>query len=204
MSDDFAKKFLGAEEALHSERVTHRAVLALLFAGILFTVSSLGLGVAAVLMEPSFFVHAGLALVMGLASLFFGLFFATSRIVVSKDTLVIHHGRERRIPLRAITDASVVAMDLAARMRMRREGASDFGARGGRTHAVRVAYAEGNDTKIVYLPANDPAALVALLTRKVRVRAEGSDELAAAPADIDAEAEAEEAAEAVAPARQKA
>jgi len=187
--DEFAKKYLGSESAVHSERVTHRAVFALLVLGIVFTIASLGVGVGALLTNPALFAAAGALFVTGLVGMFLGLFFATSRIVVSKDTLVIHHGRERRIPRAAITEAAVVTMDRAARNRMRREHASDFGARAGRTHAVRVAYTEGSESNVVYLPANDPAALVNILSPKVRVKAE---ELAAAENELEDEAESVE------------
>ncbi|MBN8615175.1 MAG: hypothetical protein J0L92_31550 [Deltaproteobacteria bacterium] len=196
MSDEYEKKYMGADDALFFERQVARHLLALPALGMgaaiagAVTAAVGGADVGTALMAGALGV-GGVGLYMGTLAVFFGV----ARTVVTKDELRVEIGMlGPRIPVSQITKAEVTAFT-----RRRRWGERAY-VPPASTEMVRVTYLEKGKERSVLIGTQRATALADAIERAkggassmARVRVEAPSEapvdpdLAAAEAEVEAE-----------------
>jgi len=186
VTDSFEREYLGASEALYSEKVRLRV-----FAGVMgATAAGFGLGAAALTAsgiggDPWQLVGAGGAGLFAIGFALFGLSFAVIRTVVTARAIRVHMGaRELIVPLADIETVAAVPFGREERLAFYRSDATEFGARARNDRVMRVRWREDGRVRTAYVTSDHADVLVDAVEKAraklPRARVELADEEAEA------------------------
>lgn len=195
MSDPFEREYLGATEALYSEKVRLRVFAAVMTA----TAGAFGLGALTLTLsglggDPWMLVGAGGSAALAAGFALFGLSFAVIRTVVTSSAIRVHMGsRELNVPLADIETVTAVEFGREERLAFHRSDAIEFGARARNDRVMRVRWREDGRVRTAYVTSDHADVLVDAVEKarakvpRARVELEDASETEAETEAVEAD-----------------
>jgi hypothetical protein len=163
--DEYERRHMGSDGAVHRERTRSRTAFALLagLAGILgaLAVVSLAAGFSG---DVQGWGGAAIMAFLAVSTAFFSIAGTVGRTVVTKSELRVNLAlMDRKVPLASIEDLSIHPFEITSRAKQRADRALVFGAGEIGSRYVRVAYADGAETRVIWIASDTPDALIAAI-----------------------------------------